>query len=90
MRVASFNSTIKRQSVYNKVNVIYTRILIMRSCRVVYHYSYIFVNFNITACNQMCIPLISFIFSIEENPGGIFVIYRHRKTYNAEYGPRLA
>ena len=36
VRVACFNSTIKRQSMYNKVNVIYARILIMRSCRVVY------------------------------------------------------
>ena len=30
MRVASFNSAIKLQSIYNKVNVVYAIILIMR------------------------------------------------------------
>ena len=36
MQVATFNSTIKRQSIYNKVKVIYARTLIVRSCRVVF------------------------------------------------------
>ena len=35
-RVASFNSTIKRQSIQNKVNVIYVRIIIKRRSQVVY------------------------------------------------------